>query len=84
LVKTRNGNLTAISGLNPKKRIFIFKDSAEAIEIVKELVMAEEGSIILAKGSQGIRVEKIVREIIENPADSAKLLVRQEKEWLNR
>jgi UDP-N-acetylmuramoyl-tripeptide--D-alanyl-D-alanine ligase len=67
-----------------KKRIFIFKESAEAIETVKELMTEKEGSVILAKGSQGIRVEKIVREIIENPADSAKLLVRQEKEWLNR
>jgi UDP-N-acetylmuramoyl-tripeptide--D-alanyl-D-alanine ligase len=67
-----------------KKKIFRFKDSVEAVETVAALLEEEEGSLILAKGSQGIRVEKIVREIIENPADSGKLLVRQEKEWLNR
>lgn len=67
-----------------KKKIFRFKDSTDAIETVKALIGETSGNIILAKGSQGIRVEKIVREIIENPADSGKLLVRQEKEWLNR
>jgi UDP-N-acetylmuramoyl-tripeptide--D-alanyl-D-alanine ligase len=67
-----------------KKRIFRFKESSEAIETAQALIEEKEGSVVLAKASQGIRVEKIVKEIIENPSDSAKLLVRQEKEWLNR
>jgi UDP-N-acetylmuramoyl-tripeptide--D-alanyl-D-alanine ligase len=67
-----------------KKRIFRFKESSEAIETIQALIEEKEGSVVLAKASQGIRVEKIVKEIIENPSDSAKLLVRQEKEWLNR
>jgi UDP-N-acetylmuramoyl-tripeptide--D-alanyl-D-alanine ligase len=67
-----------------KKRIFMFKDSVDAIETVKGLLNESEGNVLLAKGSQGVRIEKIVREVIENPLESAKLLVRQEKEWLNR
>lgn len=67
-----------------KKRIFILKDAEEGIEIVKDLISEVEGSLVLAKGSQGIRVEKIVREIIANPEKADKLLVRQEKEWQNR
>jgi UDP-N-acetylmuramoyl-tripeptide--D-alanyl-D-alanine ligase len=67
-----------------KKKIFIFKDSAEAIDTVLNLVQEHAGAVVLAKGSQGIRVEKIVKEIIDNPENSDKLLVRQEKEWVNR
>ena len=68
----------------PKKRIFIFKNSVDAIETVDGLLNESEGNVLLAKGSQGVRIEKIVREVIENPLESAKLLVRQEKEWLSR
>jgi UDP-N-acetylmuramyl pentapeptide synthase len=67
-----------------KKRIFIFKKSEDAIEAALYLQSLKQGSLILAKGSQGIRVEKVVKELIENPEKAGTLLVRQEKEWLNR
>jgi UDP-N-acetylmuramoyl-tripeptide--D-alanyl-D-alanine ligase len=67
-----------------KKRIFIFKKSVDAIEAAEYLQSENPGSLILVKGSQGIRMEKIVKELIENPEKAGTLLVRQEKEWLNK
>ncbi len=43
-----------------------------------------KGDIILVKGSQGVRMEKIVEEIMRDPLQKEKLLVRQDKEWQNR
>ena len=40
--------------------------------------------LILVKGSQGVRMEKIVKEIMAEPLKAKKLLVRQSKEWLKR
>lgn len=42
------------------------------------------GDIVLIKGSQSIRLEKAVAEIIAEPAKAALLLCRQEPEWLKR
>jgi UDP-N-acetylmuramyl pentapeptide synthase len=39
-----------------------------------------EGDVILVKGSQSIRTERIVEALLADPAD-VKLLVRQEKAW---
>lgn len=44
----------------------------------------KEGDIILIKGSQGMRMEKAVRELMSDPERASELLVRQEEEWLNR
>lgn len=67
-----------------KKRIFILKDYKEAQKVMKKLILEKEGSVILAKGSQGVRLEKVVKEMIVDKESSDKLLVRQEKEWLMR
>ena len=40
--------------------------------------------LILVKGSQAMRLEKVVEEIMRHPEDKATLLVRQEPEWLGR
>lgn len=43
------------------------------------------GDVILVKGSQNmIRMERFVKEIMAEPNRAAELLVRQEKEWLNK
>ena len=44
----------------------------------------EPGDIVLVKGSQGVRMERAMEEIIAHPEDKANLLVRQDKEWSNR
>lgn len=58
-----------------------FSTSIEAAHALKSEV--REGDVILVKGSQGMRMERIVEVLIENPED-AKLLVRQDKEWKRR
>lgn len=77
------GKSAATHGM-AKKKIFILKDLDEATDVILDLLIKKEGSAVLAKGSQGVRVEKLVRRIIDNPEKAGKLLVRQEKEWQER
>lgn len=59
--------------------VFSFKKSEEAIGALKSIMNI--GDIILVKGSQGIRTEKIVLAIMEDKENAEKLLVRQSKSW---
>lgn len=65
-----------------KNRILTFDTSDEAKLAVQELL--NEGDLILVKGSQGMRMEKIVEEIMAEPERKKELLVRQSKKWLNK
>ncbi len=62
-----------------KENIFEFSNSIEASTEVEKII--QEGDLILVKGSQGVRMEKIVEEIMAHPENKERLLVRQEKEW---
>lgn len=64
----------------PPDKIFMFDNSNEAKLKVRELV--HEHDLILVKGSQGMRMEKIVEEIVAEPSQAKNLLVRQSKKWL--
>ncbi len=64
------------------KKIFHFDNSREAGKFVEEKIKA--GDCILVKGSQGMRMERAVQEMMAHPEDKEKLLVRQEAEWLKR
>ncbi len=46
--------------------------------------MMRPGDYILVKGSQGVRLEKLVEEIMAYPEDAPVLLVRQSEEWRRR
>jgi UDP-N-acetylmuramoyl-tripeptide--D-alanyl-D-alanine ligase len=46
--------------------------------------ITKEGDLVLVKGSQGVRMEKIVEEIMAHPNEKSKLLVRQDKKWLEK
>ena len=74
----------AESALNqmPVENIHKFETSDEAKAKVKELI--KEGDLILVKGSQGMRMEKIVEEIMAEPEKKNELLVRQSKKWLSK
>jgi len=65
----------------PKENIHVFDTADTAKRKVQELV--NEGDLILIKGSQGMRMEKIVEEIMAEPLRKKELLVRQSKKWLN-
>jgi len=56
--------------------IFHFSSADAARRFVQERI--KQGDIILVKGSQGMRMEKIVKEIMAEPLRAAELLVRQD------
>ncbi|MEK7124817.1 MAG: UDP-N-acetylmuramoyl-tripeptide--D-alanyl-D-alanine ligase [Patescibacteria group bacterium] len=64
----------------PSGSVFQFHTSEAAKPKVQELV--QEGDIILVKGSQGMRMERIVEEIMAEPERKGELLVRQTGGWV--
>lgn len=62
-----------------EEKIFSLKKSEEAGDFLKNKI--NQGDIILVKGSQGSRMEKVVKAIMAEPKEAKKILVRQGKEW---
>ncbi len=65
-----------------KRKLRHFTDREGAIAFLKEFI--KEGDVILVKGSQGARLEKIVEQIMLEPERKRELLCRQEPEWQKR
>jgi len=63
----------------PEDRIRHFASAEEAGCFLQEII--QEGDVILVKGSQGLRMEKIVKEIMAEPDKAKELLVRQDEAW---
>lgn len=59
-----------------------FNSPMEAGIFIQHLL--EEGDVVLVKGSQGMRMEKVIEEIMAKPNLKYKLLVRQDKTWQQR
>ena len=59
-----------------------FDSSTEAAPAVAAMVTA--GDIVLVKGSQSPRLERVSKALLAEPARAAELLVRQEPEWLQK
>ncbi|MDP2593227.1 MAG: UDP-N-acetylmuramoyl-tripeptide--D-alanyl-D-alanine ligase [bacterium] len=72
----------ALDGGMSELNIFQYDEPARAGEHLQSLL--NEGDIALVKGSQGMRMEKVVEEVMAHPEKAAELLVRQEKEWASR
>lgn len=68
-------------GMNPIK-IKTFDESAAAGRALEHEL--KEGDLILVKGSQYVRMERAIVEIMAEPERTAELLVRQETEWKKR
>jgi UDP-N-acetylmuramoyl-tripeptide--D-alanyl-D-alanine ligase len=62
-----------------EKNIIDFDDSRLAGKYLEGVLGA--GDIVLIKGSQSMRMERAVEEIMVDPARATELLVRQEDEW---
>jgi UDP-N-acetylmuramoyl-tripeptide--D-alanyl-D-alanine ligase len=63
----------------PAINLFYFESPETAAKKLKEIIREED--LILVKGSQGMRMEKVVEEIMAKPGKADEFLCRQSKEW---
>lgn len=66
----------------PADKIFYFEDPVLAGRKLQQEI--REGDLVLIKGSQGMRMEKIVEEVMAEPQAAEELLCRQDKKWRNK
>lgn len=81
-VRSRSIVEGALAAGMSEKSIFQFDYSPEAGAFVDDLI--QEGDVALVKGSQSMRMEKVVKEIMAEPQFAGELLVRQDDEWSKR
>lgn len=62
-----------------RQNTFYFESPIEAGKKVREAI--REGDLVLVKGSQGMRMEKIVEEVMADPGEAERLLCRQTRHW---
>jgi UDP-N-acetylmuramoyl-tripeptide--D-alanyl-D-alanine ligase len=62
-----------------ENKIACFGNSLEAGRFLQEKM--SQGDVVLAKGSQGMRMEKLIKEVMAEPLQATELLCRQGKEW---
>lgn len=63
-------------------RVFEFASAERAGRFLQERI--EKGDLLLIKGSQSVRMEKIVKELMVEPLKAKELLVRQDNSWQNK
>ncbi|MFA6300955.1 MAG: UDP-N-acetylmuramoyl-tripeptide--D-alanyl-D-alanine ligase [Candidatus Paceibacterota bacterium] len=61
------------------ENIFEFSNSTETGNFIKTFI--QKNDVILIKGSQGMRMERVVEAILEDSENKEKFLVRQDEEW---
>jgi len=69
------------SGMSDKK-VFHFKDFNNVADLI--LANLKPSDVVLLKGSQGVRLEKVVAELISDNLNKTELLVRQDTQWQNK
>jgi len=62
-----------------KENVFSFENPMEAGLFLQKII--QKGDLILIKGSQGMRMEKVVEEVMQSPEEAPLLLCRQDKKW---
>jgi len=81
-IRAKNYAEGAIEKGFKKRSVVCFDDSSEAGDFVKEIIKKDD--LIFVKGSQGMRMERVVERVMLNPEFKKDLLVRQDEEWLSR
>lgn len=76
----KNICLGALKAKMNKNKVHRFNSQKELFKHIENIV--SDGDIILVKGSQGARMERIVKALLENKEEAGNLLVRQGQEWM--
>lgn len=71
------GALTA--GMD-QSAVYTYAQAADAGRFLQSRM--GRGDVVLLKGSQGVRVEKVTKEVMAQPLQAPELLVRQSAKWL--
>jgi len=78
-VRAKSIAQSALEAGMKETRIIEVRDSDEGAAILKDLVKA--GDVVYIKGSQGMRMERIVKAVMNEPERAGDLLVRQDDVW---
>jgi UDP-N-acetylmuramoyl-tripeptide--D-alanyl-D-alanine ligase len=78
-IRSRGTAEAALDAGLSEKNILQFENSQEAGKFLENVI--QEGDIILVKGSQSMRMERIVEELMAHPEKASELLVRQDPQW---
>lgn len=70
----------AAHGFVENKNLFSFDTAEDAGRFISGII--QEKDLIVVKGSQGMRMERVVKDIMAHPERAEELLVRQDKKWL--
>jgi UDP-N-acetylmuramoyl-tripeptide--D-alanyl-D-alanine ligase len=81
-VRARGFASGAMSAGLSEEKVFQYDDGARAGRELQNFI--QPGDLILIKGSEGMRMEKIVEEIMSEPETAGYMLARQNKEWKSR
>ncbi|MCA9356208.1 UDP-N-acetylmuramoyl-tripeptide--D-alanyl-D-alanine ligase [Candidatus Nomurabacteria bacterium] len=65
-----------------QKKVFFLDNAYSAKDLLEERV--GEGDLVLVKGSQGVRLEKVVEALMKDQNLAPRVLCRQEEEWKRR
>jgi len=72
----------AIDAGIPEDHVYYFNSSPEAGRFLQDKI--HENDLLLIKGSQGMRMEHIVKELMAEPLRAGEMLCRQDETWLKK
>lgn len=78
--KMGDAEKAALGAGAPADSVFHFGSPEEAGRFVQDRM--KKGDVVLVKGSQGMRMERVVKELMADPLAAPKLLVRQDADWV--
>ena len=73
---------SAVASGMTQKNVLWFATAQEVASFLKECT--KENDMILIKGSQSMRMERVVEEIMAHPEQASELLCRQDDYWKNK